>query len=177
MKKNEEFVKEFKNHKKEYERWENSMEGVLYELSVIGDITTDDDKDKIIIAKTLLKLPKKIRRKVLDEVLFVIMRAAGTVTNIHLSKVITKEELVEINKEFERRGKNSVFPRIAIEQPIIILNFSEIKVGTEMDTVAHEIAHFILGHSNLLRPSNPKNERKADDLAEKWGFRRLYKDY
>ena len=51
-----------------------------------------------------------------------------------------------------------------------------------MDTVAHEVAHFILGDysGNLLVPKRPKGykpERAADDLTEKWGFRRAYKSY
>jgi Zn-dependent peptidase ImmA (M78 family) len=42
----------------------------------------------------------------------------------------------------------------------------------EMNTIAHEIAHFILGHYRVEVGSEA--ERKADDLCEKWGFRRCY---
>lgn len=45
-----------------------------------------------------------------------------------------------------------------------------------MDTVAHEVAHFILGHYRGSIDSDPKDERRADDLTEKWGFKRAYKE-
>ena len=91
----EEFRKVLEQSKeyKEYEEWENSIEGVLYNLTTIGDRTIDDDKDRVLIAKTLLKLPKEIREKVIDEVFFVIMKASGTVENLRLSKTIKKEKL------------------------------------------------------------------------------------
>ena len=47
----------------------------------------------------------------------------------------------------------------------------------KMDVIAHEIAHFVLGHHKLENCSNPKNEKEADDLIEKWGFKRVYKEY
>jgi len=154
---------EIEEQNKEYGKWKNSVEGVLYDLSIIGDRLLDDDGDKVLIAKTLLKLPDKIRKKVLDKVLFVIMRACGTVENLKLSKVAKKEEF-----EFEAEKMS----KVTIEQPLVILNFSEMKNGSEMDTIAHEIAHFILGHH--INQSNPNNETEADDLVEKWGFKRAY---
>ena len=38
--------------------------------------------------------------------------------------------------------------------------------------VAHEVAHFILGHHKT--GGGPEKEREADDLIEKWGFKRAY---
>lgn len=51
------------------------------------------------------------------------------------------------------------------------------KKGHESDTVAHEIAHFVLGHYKPKRLSDGKIEREADKLIEKWGFKRVYKSY
>lgn len=63
------------------------------------------------------------------------------------------------------------------EVPVIILNFSEMEKdrlseSRMMDTIAHEIAHFVLGH---LIAGGAEQEREADNLIEKWGFRRAYK--
>ena len=66
------------------------------------------------------------------------------------------------------------FTKPVIEKPIIILNFQEMKKGHEMDTIAHEIAHFILGHNKPKKRSDGKIEREADNLTEKWGFKRAY---
>jgi len=60
-----------------------------------------------------------------------------------------------------------------MNQPLIVLNFSEMKKGSEMDTVAHEIAHFVLKQES----GGKKSEKEADDLSEKWGFKRCYKSY
>ncbi len=157
------FKNEIKEQNKEYDQWKNSVEGVLYELGTVGDRLLDDDEDKTLIAKTLLKLPEEIREKTIDEVLFVIMRACGTVENLKLSKVAKKEEF-----EFETEK----MLKVTIEQPLVILNFGGMKKDSEMDTIAHEIAHFILGHH--INQSNPNNETEADDLVEKWGFKRAY---
>ena len=44
-----------------------------------------------------------------------------------------------------------------------------------MDTIAHEIAHFILDHNRFKEHRRQKEirESEANDLAKKWGFRRL----
>jgi len=48
---------------------------------------------------------------------------------------------------------------------------------TLINTVAHEIAHLVLGHLDLQdTKGNPKSktEAEADTMSEKWGFRRSY---
>lgn len=41
------------------------------------------------------------------------------------------------------------------------------------DLVAHEVAHHILGHpATMFSGNQEKDEEKADDLAEQWGFKR-----
>lgn len=40
-------------------------------------------------------------------------------------------------------------------------------------TIAHEFAHFMLGHSRAIdSKKHKKAEQAADDLATKWGFRK-----
>ena len=47
-----------------------------------------------------------------------------------------------------------------------------------MDYVAHEIAHHVLNHCKQELDGTIKSirnqEREADDLIEKWGFKRIY---
>lgn len=170
LNKDKEIIKELKQEKKKFDEWENSVEGILYNLQTLGDATKYDDKDKLLITKTLLKLPKKIRKKVLREVTFVIMQALGTIMKVRFSDVIKEKNIKKI-------GNNI---RVAFERVFIFLNFPLIRKRKKsefsmMSAVAHEIAHFILGHHGLT--SDQKAERKADNLIEKWGFKRVYKTY
>lgn len=153
----------------DYEKWENSIEGVMYQLKVIGDTTSQDEKDKFLIAKTLLKLPKKIRERVLDEVAFIVLTVQGAIWNYFTVKSIEKKDLKKIGKHYF----------VEIEQPLIILNFDNMRKSKNdrMVTVAHEIAHFILGHYKAEKRHSKNNEKEADDLIEKWGFQRAYKSY
>ncbi len=142
----------------EYQKWENSIEGILYDLQMIGDATVEDDRNKILIAKILIALPEEIRNKVLSEVLFVLLEVYGIAGCLSIP--------------VPKGCKN-------IEQPFILLNFSLIEKQSEnckKDFIAHEIAHFILGHHKSMT-YDPLAERKADDLVEKWGFNRVYNDY
>ena len=136
---------------KKYEEWENSIEGIAYNLEVIGDVIIEDGPHTSLICQVLQRLPKKTREKVLEEVIFIHTTAWGTIHQLHVQEDI----------------KNRV---------IIIFNFKCIrKDETKMDTIAHEIGHYILGHADGGK--DLKEERAADDLAEKWGFGRSYKAY
>ena len=46
-----------------------------------------------------------------------------------------------------------------------------------MDVTTHEIAHFTLGHHLKKNTNRGIIEKESEYLAEKWGFRRGYKDY
>ena len=118
------------------EVWENTIEGVMYNIRTIGDIYVEETWDKLLIAKTLLKMPKEIRENVLEGALFV---QVGVFFGL-----MSKEELTESEK---------------------------------MDVIAHEIAHFVLGDHMAEKRSDPYNEREAEDLIEKWGFKRGYVSY
>jgi hypothetical protein len=164
-------------YREELEKEYNSIEGILYRLDTFGDATTSDVKDKIVIAETLQELPKEVREKVLDEVLFIIMRALGTTRKLVLPCRISEKDIEE-----KRIGKTGIIGG-CLEIPIIVLNFSVMRKPSTFEgnskeyrksIIAHEIAHFILGHHV---EDDPKKERKADDLIEEWGFKRAYKSY
>ncbi|MEE9214119.1 MAG: hypothetical protein V3U54_04875 [Thermodesulfobacteriota bacterium] len=139
--------------------FKNSIEGVSHYLKYYGGDTDEDEKRRHIIAKTLLKLPYKVRNKMIDEVAFL---------NADLSagKVIWIKPLVV---EWKVKA-------------VILLNPIPSKSERgRMNTIAHEIAHFTLEHHKIQNrkklPELNIREKKADDLAEKWGFKRVYKDY
>ena len=147
--------------------WEDSLEGVLYELNLspLVAVEPDGSQAQMLIAKTLLMLPKTVRDRVLylDRVRFI-----GT------PGVYGQYEMSVCQPHSKPKPTHEIF-----------LDFTAMKSMTEknkMATIAHEIAHFILGHA--VTPENPcwpkkhyVKERKADDLCEKWGFGRAYKTY
>ncbi len=151
--------------------YENSLEGILQHLRIWGEAATEDKENKAIIAETLLKLPYKARRETLDEVVFVIVTAHGLTTKAIFPIVLSKGDI---------KQKGETYHTI-IEHPLVVLNFKKrMSKSRTMDTIAHEIAHFILRHHEILNPTKKRkniNERKADDQAEKWGFKRCYEDY
>jgi hypothetical protein len=136
---------------RKYEKWLNSFERILYDLCVFGDVSKEDEECKLLIAKTLQKLPKEIREKVLDEVIFIIANSCyGTIWDMNL--------------ENEKMKKKT----------FILLNFTAMRKKSEiskMSIIAHEIAHFILGHEN---PLTKHSEKEADELIKKWGFKKAY---
>lgn len=156
---------------KEEEERENSPEGIWESLKVHGEALIQDKADRATVVYTLIKLPYKVRRKVIDEVTFLIMGALGVTTKLCLPVVARKDDF--------RRSDD--FYCTLVEVPVIFLNLSKTKRKSDkMDTVAHEIAHFILGHHHIMGGKRRKErvfERAADDLCEKWGFKRAYKDY
>lgn len=161
---------------RESTEWENSLEGILYDLQPWGAVMVEDEKTTLAIAKTLMRLPYKVRRNVLEEVTFIFTSAWGTGLTLHFQKLINKKDF----KQF-RIGEQY---HAEVIVPAIILNLPEGTAEAErMDTIAHEIAHFILGHfhagGELIRKGQRERtgEREADDLTEKWGFRRCYKSY
>ncbi len=151
--------------------YENSLEGILQHLRIWGEAATENKENNGIIAETLLKLPYKIRMETLSEVVFVIVTAHGLTTKATFPIVLSKGDI---------KQKGETYHTI-IEHPLIVLNFKKrMNKSRKMDTIAHEIAHFILGHHKTLKRTKQRkniNERKADDQAEKWGFRRCYEDY
>jgi mRNA-degrading endonuclease RelE of RelBE toxin-antitoxin system len=163
--KDREIEKKIKKEVKEYEAWENSLEGILYNMKVWADIVDKrENPDKLVVAKTLQKLPKEVREKVLEEVTFLFVNTKGIAQQIQFNKLVEKKNTKKI-------GKSKLL--ITITEPVIFLNFSlRESEKNKMNTTAHEIAHFVLNHHK--NPNNYSNEKAADDLSVKWGFKRCY---
>jgi hypothetical protein len=147
--------KEFgpKKTKRDYDKWERSPEGIRYNMTTMGDVTTEDEANNCLIVQVLQRLPKRIREKVLEKVIFVHTVADGTV-----------------HPFLHGEGGGGAY---------IIFNFRGIKSEKrKLCTIAHEIGHFISASKNPTKsvPAD-ENERRADDLSEKWGFGRAYKTY
>ncbi len=151
--------------------YENSLEGILQHLRIWGEAATEDKTNKGVIAETLLKLPYKVRMETLSEVVFVIVTAHGLTTKATFPIVLSKGDIKQKGETYQT----------TVEHPLIVLNFkTRMSKSRKMDTIAHEIAHFILGHHKVRNLTNQRkiiNEKKADDQAEKWGFKRCYEDY
>ncbi len=115
----------------------DSKEYIVRMLDVIKGATTDDAKTHDLIADTLLKLPYDVRKKTLGEVLFIFGSYEGELLKLSLPVVIAKDK-------FQSCGENYIS---RYTQPVIMLNFEEtVSDIHKMSTIAHEIAHFILGH-------------------------------
>ena len=146
--------------------YENSVTGIFDNLKFFGD-TVEDEKRKCIVVETLLRLPYKVRKRTIDEVLFISMSTAGVTFKFEGSVNLKK-------KDFKQKGN---IYKGRIELHFIILNFRRCRKDRKMDVTAHEIAHFILGHHLKKNINRGIVEKEAEDLAEKWGFERGYKDY
>ncbi len=96
------------------------------------------------------------------------MTAHGSTTKATFPIVLSKGEI---------KQKGETYQTI-VEHPLIVLNFKKrMSKSRKMDTIAHEIAHFVLGHHKVRKLTNQRkisNEIKADDKAEKWEFKRCY---
>jgi len=160
-----------KQGQKKYENRLNSFEEVVSNLKIFGDILAEDDKYKGLIIECLLRLPLEIRERVLDEATFIMFseNALGHVFKMHIVENPTITER-------SRDGKMVVCDH---EISVILLNFGSMKKYRKariMTRIAHEIAHFILGHSPTS-PIEGNDDKEADDLCEKWGFGRAYESY
>lgn len=158
---------------KKSEELKDYLEDIYYSLKIIDSEEGKDGYGKKLIAETIIKLPKGVRNKLFegDGVIFIFSySSAGFVRSLNFMKPILKDTL-----SVDSDGNKY----LQFEQPIIFLNFNQMRKGREKDAVAHEIAHFFLGHYKMKKIIDPRCEREADDLTEKWGFRRSYteKDY
>jgi hypothetical protein len=127
---------------------ENRIQDVPFDLDSIVLPQTATEADRTLIAETLLKLPREVREKVLvEKVIFVtIPKVAGWIRRLPAQR----------------------------SPWMIFLNFpamSDRSKSRRMDLIAHEVAHFVLGHTE-----GGKSERMADALSEKWGFKPIYRE-
>ena len=142
--------------KQSHTECENSIEGIAENLSILGAMTRRGVK---IVAETLQKLPCEVRENTITEASFLLMDCVeGTVIGITFPPVKKEDLKLAGGYYFSQR-----------ERPIIVLNLNQrSSKSTKMSTVAHEIAHFILGHWQISRAGRVKDpEREADDLIEK----------
>jgi len=143
---------------KQQEKWENSLEGIWENLNWHADPSIVTERYKKIVCKTLQKIPKETRDKILEKTLFLTDTGWGCVHELCFP-VPLKAEI--------------------IKQTVVTFNFSNMeheKISEEsmMDVIAHECAHVILGHHTMEKHSNGFNEREADNLSKKWGFKGTY---
>jgi hypothetical protein len=129
----------------------------IIERVVILPLTATNDSDDVLqICEVISKLPTRVRERVLDEVDFYLMPG-----------VLGQTEKMFCPSHNEDKVQWSIF-----------LNFNEVRNDKrKRTTIAHEIAHFILRHDTGRAKRHDSAERKADDLCEKWGFGRAYKNY
>lgn len=133
-----------------------------------------DERNMILIAKTLLKLPEEVRERVVTEARFVVMcESDGALTNLRLSGVLPEIREKVDSMEEDATIKVSTLEKMEFNPPLIVLNFKAMRKKSDsykMNMIAHEIAHFILG--DFGETSNLKAEREADGLMKRGGPRR-----
>jgi len=135
----------------------NPLDDVMYNLKVSPiPATCSVEADHQLIGETLLRLPTRVRNKILDTVTFVAM---GDVLGQ------TEEDYCPPHAE-SKRGWD------------IYINFPAMRKSPKsrvMETIAHECAHVVL--HKTYGTGGLEAEKGADDLIEKWGFKRTYKSY
>ena len=135
------------------------------------NIWDDGIERRAFIAETLLRIPESAKEKVLKDAVFVTMSGTYGAFLIGVpSELKSEDQLI--------KGSDGL-THVKIEVPLIFLNFALMeKDGVDEEerrsNVAHEIAHFILGHKFS---GGREKEKEADDLIEKWGFKRAYQSY
>jgi hypothetical protein len=165
-----------------YEKWRDSLEGILYDLCVFGAEAQEDEQYEILIAKTVQRLPKDVREKVLEDVCFIVAGGVnGMAFSVNVSSCVWKAlaSTGELGLGEDPSVRLSAIERAKPKAAFILLNFANMRGMPEervMSVIAHEIAHFILGHFDATCKSRDM-EREADDLAERWGFKRAYDHY
>ena len=99
-----------------------------------------------------------------------------------LIKIMTKlpkevlEHIINNNVEFREIGEGC---GMAIKNDLVSSHIV-LSDTVSIDIVAHEIAHSFLGHKEVLNKTIKQNwmeDKEADDLTEKWGFKRTYNTY
>jgi Zn-dependent peptidase ImmA (M78 family) len=125
------------------------LELIHYNLNCLGGVF-DIDELQILIAKTIHRLPKELWEEVPEKVTFICA-----------------------DKRYGMYAKLRISPFDNGELHFILLNIDNIEDEEEkMYVIAHEIAHFVLGHSTEDTAGQERDiEEEADNLTESWGFR------
>lgn len=144
---------------------EDPVDNILSKLNVWDDESEQCYNYQRLIAKTILEIPKKHRKRILDNnkgPVFILM--AGTTYALIREVIFT--------------GKSNT--KLHIKKKVILLNFYAMETRKkskrfQMSSIAHEIAHFLLNHVDTQHSYALNAEKEADDLIEKWGFKRVYR--
>lgn len=136
-----------------------SQKSILKDLDIQlpSGSSRKDEKYKRLVAKTLLRLPERVRNRAIEEVKFII-------TGKPLFAFMGTANLFLPRKEKSARRK--------IAMNIIFVNFNDIKDNGwnekgMMQVVAHEIAHFELRH---IHKQGRNHEKQAEEQTRVWGF-------
>jgi len=128
---------------RDFREWEYSLEGIH---NALGELCRPCSSD--VLTRTIFKLPRDVQDSIFKERPFFIL-AEGEYGFYFRECFPPNEE--EVFRDF-------IFISLKHDQT------EEFK----QETVAHEIAHFMLKHGG----GGPEVERAAADLTEKWGFGR-----
>jgi hypothetical protein len=137
--------------------WMVLFKGKSWEFSCgyIGDQRFSDDRPKTLRAMQVLceRMPEEDKERIPDVVVF-----APSPSELG-AQIVWVERA---NRPIENRENLLYFSPAVERRPQ-----SEVNAG-----VAHEFAHAILGHGGALPNDDPyRQEREADQLIEKWGYR------
>jgi hypothetical protein len=161
----------------------DEIQNILYQISIFPDSKTTEDKDnKVIIAKTLSKLPKDVIEKVLDEVLFIQFgndygretcvyfypvgkceKIAVPVIMLNFGLMVDKKDsekmdnvrskIIEPKKQLERKMKN-----LNIDKGFVFTNLKELK---KIEKINEEIRK-----SNIESVSEDNIFKKLDEIIQ-----------
>lgn len=127
---------------------------IIGKLKIISSLTTGEEGDFWnSIAETLEQISNHVDiDDIIENVIFVFISIPAISKKLPSGSNIISFNLSRLREDIEENGGN----------------YEE----RAKDIIAHECAHYKLGHYNKL-PSK-KLEEEADDLIEDWGFNRAY---
>jgi hypothetical protein len=150
-----EWEKRIKEHLRKQEEWENSVEGIGYEMD--SDLDSIPQYAQYNFLRALSYLPKDIREKAISKCVFLSDDKTNTGTYNSLK-----------DKKWKDKKGFIYFSSLLWDSKLIKIDFC----------VAHEIAHFIqdatTGYGRQFRSF--KEEKEADKLAIKWLEKRYKKE-
>lgn len=132
-----------------------SLKGILEDLTYFPGAVSDDDR--LLVAQVIQRLPKRIREKVLDS------RNGASFVLSNPGVLGNTMELYFPTEDY-----------LGARWFIFLCLSHRLSRKRKMTVIAHEIAHFVLKRST---GSGREAEKAADNLCQKWGFGRTYKNY
>ena len=142
---------DFKRETEKHYQWEQSPEGIHYATAISSACVDREDDEEGAIIEVLTKIPREIRKDVMEDVVFVVANCSFVET--------TPSKKVMIVLNFE--GVKGADRRTTIAHEIAhywLLRDSKYSFGCDAREGANQ-------------------EKAADDLCQSWGFGRAYQDY